>query len=170
VPLISVTTGGPDIDPGTYPVTLVDIEGPKVITPQSGPTAGQEMEILVWKFAVDEGEFEGTEIEATTSTNTGPKSKVYGFLTALLGGKPPAENAQFEATDLAGRRALATVERPENGWAKIRSLVALPVANLSRGVAAATGAPLRAADRQRAQPAVNTVRGRVAPTPDGVPF
>ena len=175
MPRIRVTSGGPEIDPGTYPVTLVEVEGPKTIVPQTGPNAGQEVDIFVWKFAVDEGDYDGTEIEATSSTNSGPKSKLYGFLAALLS-KAPAIDAEFELAELAGRRALATIEAdPKSGWMRITGLTAMPAAMLSRGVAAATGAALRDGDRQRAQTPVQTMRGRTplrqqVENNDGAPF
>jgi hypothetical protein len=48
MPLITVSQGGPEIEPGVYPVILVAIEGPKTIIPQGGPNAGQEIEIFDW--------------------------------------------------------------------------------------------------------------------------
>jgi hypothetical protein len=126
--LITVSKGGVDIEPGTYTVTLVSIEGPKTITPRNGPNAGQDVEIFDWLFAIDdEGtEYHGTEIQATTSTASGPKSKLYGFITALLDGKAPTAGTAFEAGDLCGRVALATISMSDSGWPRIDTLSALP--------------------------------------------
>lgn len=128
MPLITVNQGGPDIEAGVYTVILTGIDGPKTIIPQSGVNAGKEVSIFDWTFAVDEGEYEGTEIQATTSVSSGPRSKMYAFLTALLDGKAPAVGASFEATDLVGRRALATISRSESGWPRVENLGALPKA------------------------------------------
>lgn len=128
MPLLTVTAGGPEIPENVYSVTLTKIEGPKSIFPQSGPNAGQEVHIFDWLFTVDEGEYEGTEIQATTSVASGPRSKMYSWITALMGGKAPAIGATFEAEDLEGFRAIATVVRSETGWPRIENLGAFPVA------------------------------------------
>ncbi len=143
MPFITVTQGGPDIPDGVYPVTLVEIKGPKTVTAQRGPKAGQDIELLDWVFAVDEGPYENTEIESSTSTASGPKSKMYSYLTALFGGKAPAVGQSFEASDLAGRRALATIRRDDAGWPRIENLGAMPASMLAAGVSKATGAPLK---------------------------
>jgi len=126
--LITVSAGaaGADIEPGTYTVTLVSIEGPKTITPRSGPNAGVDIEIFDWNFAIDDGEYAGTEISATTSMASGPRSKMYSYLTALFDGKAPAIGATFDAGDLCGRVALATISKVEGGWPRIETLSALP--------------------------------------------
>ncbi len=142
MPFITVTQGGPDIPDGVYPVTLVEIKGPKTVTAQRGPKAGQDIDLLDWVFAIDEGEYAETTIESSTSTASGPKSKMYSYLTALFGGKAPAVGASFEATDLCGRRALATIRRDDTGWPRIENLGAMPASMLSAGLARATGAPL----------------------------
>jgi hypothetical protein len=135
VPLLTVTAGGPELPENVYSVTLRKIEGPKSIFPQSGPNAGQEVQIFDWLFEVDEGEYEGTEIQATTSTASGPRSKMYSWITALMGGKAPAIGATFEAADLEGFRAIATVSRTETGWPRIENLGAFPVAPVRPAVA-----------------------------------
>lgn len=141
---IEITQSGPDIPDGVYPVTLVDIKGPKTVTAQRGPKAGQEIQLLDWQFAVDDGPHDGVVIEASTSTASGPRSKMYGYLTALFGGVAPAIGSNFEKTDLAGRRALATVKKDEQGWLRIENLGAMPASMLAQGVAKATGAPIKA--------------------------
>jgi len=143
MPLITVKQGGTDIEPGVYPVTLLGIEGPKTIIPKTGPNAGEETEIFAWSFAIDEGDLDGTEVDATTSTNAGPRSKAYAFLTALLGGKAPAAGQSFELADLAGRRALATITRSESGWPRIENLGAMPK-TMAQARPQATATPLRA--------------------------
>src|SRR5687768_16170502 len=100
---ITVSQGGVDIPDGVYPVTLVEIKGPKTVTAQRGPKAGQDIELLDWVFSVDEGDYDGTNIEASTSMASGPKSKMYSYLTALFNGVAPQVGATFNAEDLCGR-------------------------------------------------------------------
>lgn len=143
-PFITVNQGGAQIADGVYPVTLVDIKGPKTVTAQRGPKAGQDIDLLDWEFAIDEGDYDGTVIQASTSTASGPKSKMFGFLTALFGGKAPNVGAQFELIDLRGRRALATIRNDDQGWPRIDNLGAMPASMLSAGFARATGTPTTA--------------------------
>jgi hypothetical protein len=172
MPLITIKSGA-DIPDGVYPVILAGIEGPKTITPQQGPNAGQEVEILSWKFVVLDGKYKDTEIEATSSTASGPRSKLYGFLTALFNGTPPQIGANFEASDLTGRMALATIQRSESGWPRIVNLGAVPAGMLGKQVAAATGAPVSgpAAESVPAPAGVVTpLREQVAAGAGDLPF
>jgi len=132
---ITITAGAPalDIEAGAYEVTLTAISEPRIILPATGPNAGQEVEILDWTFVLDGGE----EIRGTTSLSSGPKSKLFNWMTALLGGKAPAIGAVLEWTDddhvtlggeqLDGRIVNATIAISENGWPKIMALSAIPV-------------------------------------------
>lgn len=125
---ITIGASGPDIV-GVFPVILSDLEGPKTITAKNGPNAGQDVDIFDWVFAIDDGgQFDGEVIKATTSTAAGPKSKMYAYITALLGGRPPQEGQTFEKQDLCGRVALATIGPNEGGWPRIQNLSALPAA------------------------------------------
>ena len=133
--LITITQGGSDIPDGVYPVILVELR-PDTLTPNTGPNAGQEVSVLKWKVAVDEGEYEGTELDVTSSIATGPRSKLYSFVTALQGGKTPAIGDEFDAPDLVGRRALATIRRDDTGWPRVVSLGAMPTTLGSRKPAA----------------------------------
>lgn len=146
-PFIQVSSGGgSDIPDGVYPVILVDIKGPKTVTAQRGPKAGQDIDLLDWQFAVDmpDQPLDGTEIEASTSTASGPRSKMYAYLTALMNGVAPAIGTGFAKTQLIGRRALATIQRDADGWARIVNLGALPLAMQQERFAQATGAPVKA--------------------------
>jgi len=144
MPFIEIHQSGPDIPDGVYPVTLVDIKGPKTVTAQRGPKAGQDIDLLDWEFAVDDGPHEGVVISATTSTASGPRSKMYAYLTALFNGVAPAIGAKFEKTDLNGRRALATIKKDDGGWLRIENLGAMPASMLGARVAAMAGAPVAA--------------------------
>lgn len=120
---ITVKSGAPtDIEPGVYNVTLTALEGPRTIYPQTGVNAGKEVDVLDWTFTTDDGD----PIQGTTSTASGPKSKLYAWLTALLGGKAPSVGATFEPENLIGKPAVATISISEAGWPKIENLSAVP--------------------------------------------
>lgn len=171
MPLFTVKQGGSEIEPGVYPVSLVKITGPKTVTAQRGPKAGQDIELFDWTFSIMDptGRYDGEEIDASTSTASGPKSKMYAFLTALLGGRPPAVGQTFEANDLIGKIALATISKTEDGWPRIDNLGAMPAAMLAQGIAAATGAPLASPPAAAGQPAREAVAAGAAASSD-LPF
>lgn len=141
-PFITVGGGGPDIPDGVYPLTLVEIKEPKTVTAKHGPKTGQDVDLIDWIFTIDEGPYEGTTLETATTTASGPKSKMYGYLTALLGGLAPAIGTTFERVQLHGRRVLGTVQKdPDNGWPRIVSLGAMPASMLQAGFAKTAGLP-----------------------------
>lgn len=144
MPFIEVSQSGPDIPDGVYPVVLVDIKGPKTVTAQRGPKAGQDIDLLDWEFAIIDGAYADTVISASTSTASGPRSKMYAFLTALFNGVAPQIGAGFEKPDLVGRMALATVKKDEGGWLRIENLGAMPVQMQGQRFAQATSAPVTA--------------------------
>lgn len=128
MPFINVSAGAnvPDgwVD-GVYPVILTDLSDPRTVLSQRGETAGQEVDLIDWHFAIESGQFENTEIKGSTSTNSGPRSKMYAWLTALFG-KAPSIGTSLEKGDIIGRSALATIQRDDNGWLKVQNLSALP--------------------------------------------
>jgi hypothetical protein len=148
---LTVSSGAStDIPDGVYPVVLVDIRGPKTVVAQRGPKAGQEIELLDWDFSIDAPGhgLDGQIVSAGTSTASGPKSKMFEYLTALNGGVAPAVGASFTKEQLAGRRALATVARDSGGWPRIVNLGAvpatlMPAAAAPAPVAAPVAAPVR---------------------------
>lgn len=140
MPFITIKSGAVEIPDGVYPVTLVELKGPRAVTAQRGPKAGEEIQLIDWIFAIDDGELDGTTIEAATSTASGPKSKMYAYLTALFNGKAPQVGTSFEPSDLCGRRALATVRTDESGWPRIENLGAMPAAMQQKGFAQKTAA------------------------------
>lgn len=123
---ITVNPGGPDIPDGVYPVILTAISDVRTVTAQRGAKAGQDVDLIDWTFAIDGGEHEGVEISASTSTASGPKSKMFSYLTALSGGRAPTIGQSFEKAELIGRTALATIRKDESGWPRIENLGALP--------------------------------------------
>ena len=161
MPFIEVSRGGPEteIPDGVYSVTLVDIKGPRVVMAQRGPRAGTEVALLDWTFAIDDGLLTNTQVEASTSTASGPKSKLYAYLTALHGGKSPAAGTGFEVGDLAGRQGIATIRTGDDGWPRIENLSAKPT-NLNPGQQPA--APVAAAPQ--------SARAAVADGGSNLPF
>jgi hypothetical protein len=169
---ITVSQGGPsadtDIPDGVYPVILTELKDPRTVTARRGPKAGQDIDLIDWVFTIDAP---GTivhekPLDGSTSTASGPRSKMYAWLTALLGGRPPAPQQQFAKSDLIGRMALATVSHDDGGWPQIASLGAMPASMLGQRVAAATGAPAVAV----AQPAIQTPTPAVVGVRDDLPF
>jgi hypothetical protein len=146
MPLFTVNSGAPDIDDGVYPVVLTKIDGPKSIYPQSGPNAGEEVKIFEWTFSIvaPGTKEDGAELTASSSMSSGPRSKMYAWLTALLNGKAPQIGASFEAKDLVGKSALATIRKDDSGWPKIDNLGAMPASMQQASFARATGAPIAA--------------------------
>lgn len=144
---ITISQGGPkaedDIPDGVYPVVLSELKDPRTVTAQRGPKAGQEMDLIDWVFVVSSAGdvLDGRVIDGSTSTASGPRSKMFAWITALQGGRPPAPNTQFSKTDLIGKAALATISHGEGGWPQIENLGAMPAGMLGARVAAATGAP-----------------------------
>ena len=157
---ITITSGAPqiDIEPGVYEVTLIEIGKPRIIYPQSGPNLGKEVELRDWTFALDDG----TIVTGSASTRSGPKSKAYSWITALIGGTPPAAGEIFPFSQLIGRGAIATIAIDEGGYPKITNLSAIPKARPAR--AAAETAPAPATRRAPAPAAVPAAAG------DDVPF
>ena len=165
---VTVSSGGAsDVPADVYEVVLTAISEPKTVMAQRGPKAGEEIDLLDWTFAIVSGEHADKELRASTSTASGPKSKMFAYLTALLGGKPPVVGQAFEKTDLIGRMALATVTIDEGGWPRVSNLGAIPAVMLSRHVAAAVGVPVAAAP---ARPATPRDRLNMAPTAVAAPL
>jgi hypothetical protein len=115
MPLIKVTSGAPNIPPGTTAATLISLR-PKVIN-----TADGEKDVLEWTFSTDNG-----EISAISSLNTGPKSKTFAFLVALLGKENVNIDDGFDEPDLVGKQALASIVIDDRGWPKIDALIPMP--------------------------------------------
>ncbi len=126
MPFIEVRSGGPDIPDGVYQVILSDISEPRTVTAQRGPKAGQDIELLDWTFVIEAGQYENTEISVSTSLASGPRSKMFAFLTALFGGVAPPIGTKLEKGDIVGRSALATIQKDDEGWLRIQNLSALP--------------------------------------------
>ena len=92
----------------------------------------------------------------TIYPQSGPKSKTYAWLTALLGGTPPAVGQSYPKSQLVGRLALATISIDAGGWAKIVNLSAMP-RQAAPAAAPVAAAPVAAPARPVAeQPVAST--------------
>lgn len=147
MPFIQVNPGGPsadnDIPDGVYPLILTAISDPRTVSATRGPNAGKDIDLIDWTWAVDSPghPFDSREVPSSTSTASGPKSKMYAYLTALLGGVAPAPRQGFEKTDLVGRRVLGTINHDEDGWVRLANVSALPAQMVQQAFAQATGLP-----------------------------
>jgi hypothetical protein len=138
---ISRGAGSADIDAGVYEVTLAAVEGPKTIYPANAP---EGTNVLDWRFVLDDG----SEVSGTTSESSGPRSKMYSWLTALNSGKPPEIDDEIDLDTLVGRRAIATIEISSTGWPRIANLGAIPVQAQQKRFAQTTGAPVQTTEPQ----------------------
>lgn len=135
MPQITIGSGGGNVEAGAYVATLDRVDGPREITLKDGSV----MDILEWRFVLPNGE----AVKGTTSTASGPRSKLYGWLMALNSGKAPKINETLELNDYRGRRVVITIAIKDDGWPKITDVGPLPVEEQQRDFAAATGAPVR---------------------------
>jgi hypothetical protein len=154
---------------GAYAATLVAIEGPRSAT---NSRTGEAFEAMDWTFAIEGAPDEASLVWASTSVASGPRSRMYGYLTALLGGRPPAVGQSFEAQDLVGRMALVTVRRDEDGWLKVENVSAMP--QQPQPAAVPSPAPPRPSPRpvsgRPSNGAATSLRAQVGQATDGSPF
>ena len=156
MPTIEIGAG---IALGAQEVTLKKVSDLKTI--QVGP---EEVDIYEWTFVNDDGE----ELRDSTSTATGPRSKMFGWITALNGGRPPERGDRIDLDAYVGKRAIATVIENDRGWPKIGSLGAIPQRRPTAPVAAAAPAPSRPAPPTR-RPAQAEIAEREQEG-DNIPF
>lgn len=145
---------------GVLPGTLVThtLEGPF----ESRQKPGETFKLHEWGFAIH-GAPEGAEmVWVKSGESTGPKSKTYGIITALLNGKQPPVGTTLDINKhLIGRPALITVEKNDNGYLDGTTVTAMPAALL--GMVAPSGA---AADARAAAKPVPVADAN----PDDLPF
>lgn len=99
---------GVDIAPGTYKAQLERTEI------KAGGSFG-DGKFRVWHWLADVNG-EATPISDSTSLNTGPQSKAYARLTALLG-RAPVAGEKLE--DPTGKTVLLTIGKKDNGFPRI---------------------------------------------------
>ena len=143
MPLITVSAGTPILPPATYDATLIGIAPKKLTTKFSKP--GVEDDFLEWTWLV-EGEDKDVEITSLTSVATGPKSRIFEYLTALLGADKVVIDAGFEEADLVGKKAQVSIVTTEDGFSKIDKIVSPKVTRRAASAAApaAAAAPVKA--------------------------
>jgi hypothetical protein len=110
-----ITIGGGsqiEIKDGTYPAVLESIE---TVASPSATIAGDARR---WTFLVEhDGKVE--PLSVFSSMNTGPKTKAYAWLTALLGEAPKSG----QTYDPVGKRCLLQVNHKESGWPDVAAVL-----------------------------------------------
>jgi hypothetical protein len=131
-PFITINRGGPspdnDIPDGVYPLQLIGLSDPRPVEATRGPNAGKTINLIDWSWTIDwpGNPLDERTLDSSTSDKSGPKSKMYAYLTALFGGTPPPVGTQLGKADLVGRRVLGTVNHDEDGWVRLANVSALP--------------------------------------------
>lgn len=147
MPFVTVSRGGPsqenDIPDGVYPLVLVEISDPRTVSATRGVNAGKDIDLIDWTWAINipGHPLDSRTLTSSTSTASGPKSKMFSYLTALLGGVAPQPDTTFEKNDLAGRQVYGTINHDEDGWNRLANVSAIPVTALQQRFGQATGAP-----------------------------
>lgn len=116
--------GPPEFSPGTYPATCLRVRRLVYIDKKTK----EEQQLRIWQFAV-EGLVEGepaTECDGTTSISTGPSSKAFDWLVALLGAGNVEPNGVYKQSTIAGRECLVVIEADKNGYPKVQDVIAPP--------------------------------------------
>ena len=104
-------TGGVEIPDGNYPATLAGVTEEQ----------GQFGSFRKWEWLVDvNGEV--LPLSSVTSMNTGPQSKAYGYLTALLG-RAPKTGEKIE--DPTGSRVVLTIGQKDKDGQKWPTVLAV---------------------------------------------
>ena len=144
MPLITVKAGTPAVAPGTYTATLIGIAPKRMVTQYS--KNGEEQDFLEWTWDVN-----GTTITSLTTQATGPKSRIFEYLVALLGADKVVIDAGFEENDLVGKQVLVQIVATDDGFSKIDRIMGAP-----KGAAAPAAAPAPVAAAAAPAPAVDT--------------
>lgn len=136
MPLITIGAGMSDLEPGSYPVTVVNVVRKTIpgTVNEYNPT-GADQEVYEWTFNVDSDDDEVIEIQGITSTKTGEGAKLLRHLTALLGPDGIKRGATFDLPDLIGKSAIAQVGLNARGYARVEELMAIPKTKKPKPVA-----------------------------------
>jgi hypothetical protein len=86
---------------------------------------GEARSLVAWTFNV-EGADGNVEVEATSSTASGPRSKAYKWLIALLGASRVQSGEHIGADDIIGAQANVTLSINDDGYPKVSEVTALP--------------------------------------------
>lgn len=140
--------GGYTVEPGTYEATLIGLEDFQYDDGEGNKTLRR------WTFGLEneiDPEGKPVTIDGVSSTATGPKSKAFGWLTALLN-RAPVTGETFTPSMLVGRGCMVTIELNAEGYSKVAAVVPQPRRRPAAAVApepefvgapAATAAPAR---------------------------
>jgi hypothetical protein len=86
-----------------------------------------------WGFSIHGAPDDADMVWVTSGMSTGPKSKTYGIIQALLAGKQPPVGTTLDINKhLIGRMALVTVEESEKGYLDGKTVTAMPAALLAQ--------------------------------------
>ena len=96
------------IEPGNYPAILEKVE----------VDTGQFGDFRKWHWLVEVGD-KIESLTQLTSANTGPQSKSFAQLTALLG-QPPQAGTKVESP--TGKRVLLTIGRNDKGFPTVEGV------------------------------------------------
>ena len=169
---------------GVFPGTLMSIVdkgkgGPKDegFPPFPGSEGREDYYIREWGFAIDGAPPEECMVWAASSLSLSPRSKGYGYLVVLCGGKAPPIGTNFDVErHLVGRMALLTCSRDTEGYCHVDQVTQMPTVMLSQKMGEATGAPTAAPVVAAPAPVASPPRLRqqvesgAMPTPDPLPF
>lgn len=113
---------------GSYPATLTSVEKRGPFPSKQEP--GETFELYEWAFAIEGAPDDACMVWASSSTKISPKSKAYGYLVALFGGKQPPVGTTLDIeTQLVGRAALVTVYNdPSSGFTEVTQVTPMPKA------------------------------------------
>lgn len=104
----TISTPRDNIPPGTYTGVLTKVENDE----------SEYGTFNKWFFLVDVNG-KAIEISAVTSTNTGPRSKAYKWLTALL--RRPLQSGET-IDDPIGQKAILTIGDNEKGFSTVQEV------------------------------------------------
>jgi hypothetical protein len=96
--------------------------------PRRRVAAPREQRVAQQAFTINDGDpSDNSMVWIATGERTGPQSRTYGIISALLAGKQPPVGTQLDIEKhLIGRRALVTVAKDEKGYMKVVGVSALP--------------------------------------------
>ena len=119
MPLITVGSGAASVPAGTYIATLVGIRPKRIFS----TFHNEERDMFEWRWHVN-GPEGPVEVTSLTSLASGPKSRMFEVLTALLGGVKPGMN--FEESDLVGKQAMLALSVNDSGFNQVDRIVGVP--------------------------------------------
>lgn len=127
---------GPD---GTYTASLIAVSEPVTEKSNLADAKGDgTWTYRDWSFAIDDdSEWAGQIISVRANArSTGPRSKQYKMVAALVGRTPPAGAEIDIERHLVGRQCLVSIGTNDNGYPVADVFMALPPARPANGPAA----------------------------------